>query len=303
MRITKTARLLRRRIGIAASGALAIGTVLALGVPSSHAAGLTSEGVVCDTQTDGGVYNFDATGGYVLTPDGNSIYMWSYRDSSGGFQLPGPTICAREGEKVTVVLHNQLPEATSIVFAGQRDLRADGEPAQPVFTTPGDASTPITSLVQAAAPGKTVTYEFTAGSAGTYLYSAGSDVTKQRQMGLYGGLIVRPQRGDNYANALASSKFKADAEYLFVLSQIDPAMHLAVERKQPYNFKNLKARYFLINGRSMPDTLAPNHASWLPKQPYGALVHIKPYDATTNPRPAVIRYLNAGTVNYPFHPH
>jgi hypothetical protein len=33
------------------------------------------------------------------------------------------------------------------------------------------------------------------------------------------------------------------------------------------------------------------------------LVHIKPYDAATNPYPATIRYLNAGTVNYPFHPH
>ena len=59
----------------------------------------------------------------------------------------------------------------------------------------------------------------------------------------------------------------------------------------------------MINGRSMPDTLAPNHASWLPRQPYGALVHIKPYDASSNPLPAAIRYLNAGTVNYPFHPH
>ena len=42
----------------------------------------------------------------------------------------------------------------------------------------------------------------------------------------------------------------------------------------------------MINGRSMPDTLAPNNASWLPNQPYGALVHIKPYDAATNPLPA-----------------
>ena len=41
----------------------------------------------------------------------------------------------------------------------------------------------------------------------------------------------------------------------------------------------------MINGRSMPDTLAPNNASWLPNQPYGALVHIQPYDAATNPRP------------------
>src|SRR6478752_2319070 len=33
------------------------------------------------------------------------------------------------------------------------------------------------------------------------------------------------------------------------------------------------------------------------------MVHIKPYDTATNPLPATIRYLNAGSVNYPFHPH
>ena len=58
----------------------------------------------------------------------------------------------------------------------------------------------------------------------------------------------------------------------------------------------------MINGRSMPDTLAPNNASWLPNQPYGAMVHIKPYDAATNPYPAVIRYLNAGTRQLPVPP-
>ena len=53
----------------------------------------------------------------------------------------------------------------------------------------------------------------------------------------------------------------------------------------------------------MPDTIAPNHADWLPAQPYGALIHIRPYDAVSNPKPALIRYLNAGSVSYPFHPH
>ena len=80
-------------------------------------------------------------------------------------------------------------------------------------------------------------------------------------------------------------------------------MHLAVERSQPIDWNAYDARYFMINGRSMPDTLAANEVSWLPNQPYGALVHIKPYDAASNPLPATIRYLNAGTVNYPFHPH
>jgi FtsP/CotA-like multicopper oxidase with cupredoxin domain len=295
----------RRRVGWVAAATLAAGALVSFGLPSSQAAGGTSEGVACDRNSDGGVYNLDARSGYATTPDGNSIYMWSYGDSTGAFQLPGPTLCVHSGDKVTVVLHNTLPEPTSIVFSGQTAITANGAVAQPQFTTPGDPSTPVTSLVQPAAPNGSMTYQFTAGRPGTYLYSSGTDVTKQRQMGLYGGLIVRPAGGsrDNYGNDLANSKFKADAEYLFLLSEVDPDLHLAVERHQPYDYKSSKARYFMINGRSMPDTLAPNYAAWLPSQPYGATVHVQPYDVNINPDAALIRYLNAGSEDYPFHPH
>jgi FtsP/CotA-like multicopper oxidase with cupredoxin domain len=148
-----------------------------------------------------------------------------------------------------------------------------------------------------------VTYEFTAGSPGTYLYSSGTDTGKQLNMGLYGALVVRPAGHPDQVNDRADSAFNPDHEYLYVLSEVDPDLHLAVERGEPYDMSSYRARYYFINGRSMPDTLAPNNASWLPNQPYGALVHIQPYDAQTNPLPALIRYLNAGSVNYPFHPH
>src|ERR1700716_1131661 len=51
-------------------------------------------------------FSLTAGGGYISTPDGNSIYMWSYGDTGGSFQLPGPTLCVESGAKVTVVLHN-----------------------------------------------------------------------------------------------------------------------------------------------------------------------------------------------------
>lgn len=69
-----------------------------------------------------------------------------------------------------------------------------------------------------------------------------------------------------------------------------------------------RARYWMINGRSFPDTIAPNFAAHVPSQPYSALVHVQPWAPATagkdaNPLPALIRYLNAGPVSYPFHPH
>jgi FtsP/CotA-like multicopper oxidase with cupredoxin domain len=262
------------------------------------ASAATPSGLLCETNSSQ-TFSLTARAGSILTPDGNSIHMWSYGMSTRGFQLPGPTLCVVSGQPVTVVLHNALPEATSIVFPGQRGVLADGSPAQPQF----DGLQSLTSLVKAAEPNGSVTYTFTAGSPGTYLYSSGTDVTKQNQMGLYGALVVRPTDGSSRVNDRADSAFNPAKEYVYLLSEVDPDVHLAVERNQPVDWSRYNARYFLINGRSMPDTLAPNQASWLPAQPYGALVHIEPYDATTNPLPAVIRYLNAGTVNYPFHPH
>jgi FtsP/CotA-like multicopper oxidase with cupredoxin domain len=258
-----------------------------------------SEGLLCDTDPNQ-TFSLTASDGYISTPDGNSIYMWSYANSKRGFQFPGTTLCVESGKQVTVVLHNRLPEATSIVFPGQKAVKANGNPAQPQFDSVGS----LTSLVQSAAPTDgSVTYTFTAGSPGTYLYETGTDVDKQLQMGLYGALVVRPAGNANQVNDRTDSAFASGKEYVYLLSEIDPDVHLAVERNQPIDVNSTKSRYFMINGRSMPDTLAPNNAPWLPTQPYGALVHIKPYDAATNKLPATIRYLNAGSVNFPFHPH
>ena len=280
----------------------AVGTTLAaivVTLPGSAQAAVEN-GLICDTASHN-AFTLKAAGDYILTPDGNSIYMWSYANEVGGhFQFPGPTLCVTSGEKVTVVLHNTLPEATSIIFPGQHGVLANGAAAQPVF----DGGGSLTSMVQAA-PARTgsVTYTFTAGSPGTYLYKSGTDSAKQVQMGMYGALVVRPAGHPDQVNGRTDSAFNPANEYLFMLSEIDPEAHLAVERGGAIDWTTYKARYFLINGRSMPDTLAPNNASWLPNQPYGALVHIRAYDPVTNKLPATIRYLNAGTVDYPFHPH
>jgi FtsP/CotA-like multicopper oxidase with cupredoxin domain len=285
-----------RRLGVAALvGALLVGA--AVTAPGSAAA--LSEGVACEAATNQ-TFSLTASDGYISMPDGNSIYMWGYGASSGSFQVPGVTMCATVGQQVTVILHNTLPEPTSILFLGMTGVQADGNPAQPQFDSGGS----MTSLVQsAAADNGSVTYTFTPTSPGTYLYESGTDVNKQVQMGLSGALIVRPVGHPDQVNDRQDSAFNADNDYVFLLSEVDPDMHLAVERNEPIDWNSYHARYFMINGRSMPDTLAPNGAPWLPNQPYGAVVHIKPFDAVDNPKPAVIRYVNAGTTNYPFHPH
>ncbi len=123
-------------------------------------------------------------------------------------------------------------------------------------------------------------------------------------MGLFGALIVRPTMGANFAYNRADSQFTPTEEFMVLLSEIDPYQHQAVESGTPFNLNNYHPRYWLINGRGFPDSIADNFAPFLPDQPYGALA--RDLSLMTPPRtrtPAAIRYLNVGTENFPFHPH
>jgi FtsP/CotA-like multicopper oxidase with cupredoxin domain len=273
-----------------------------LTAPADHNP-IPSTGIVCTTNPSA-TFTLTALEGYISMTDGNTIYMWSFSEGMDDFQYPGPILCVNQGDTVTVVLHNTLPQDVSIIFPGQTDVQANGLPAQPQFD-----GAQLTSLAPvAAANGGTMTYSFVAAEPGTYMYQSGTNPGLQAQMGLVGALIVRPAMGANFAYNSADTEFKAGNEYLLMLGEIDPLMHQAIERGETFDMTQYQARYFTINGRTFPDTLAPNGASWLPTQPYGSLAHIHPYNNDSlspayNPLPALARYIGIGAADYPFHPH
>src|SRR5499427_713073 len=151
-----------------------LGLVLALAAGAAvlipgHAAalpqGFAKIGMVCTPGSVAGnthTFNLVANTGYEDTPDGNSIFMWSYANhdapDNDHFQTPGPVLCVTEGETAVVNLTNTLPEPASIVFPGQAGVSASG----------GSAGL----LTAEAASGGTVSYSFTAGHPGTYLYQS-----------------------------------------------------------------------------------------------------------------------------------
>jgi FtsP/CotA-like multicopper oxidase with cupredoxin domain len=291
--MTKRTRRLGTVLALAAACALSLVTA-----PAGNAAGRI--GMVCDP--GGPTFNLVANTGYIETPDGNSVFMWSVADQAlngGHFQAPGPVLCVNQGDTVTINLHNGLdvhaaapsmvPENVSLVFPGQDGVSASGGSAG-LFT-------------REAAPGGDVTYTFTAAHPGTFVYESGTDPSKQLEMGLYGALVVRPTGAPDQAYGSAATRFDTSQEYLILLNDIDPDLHHAVETGGTYDFNALHNRYFAINGREFPDTVQDNGVSWLPNQPYGALVRLQPFNVTTNNRPALIRVLNLGALNHPFHPH
>jgi FtsP/CotA-like multicopper oxidase with cupredoxin domain len=312
MSTTATLRAGRIRQRRPATLALLVSAVVALttflsqpGGPASAAVDPASKvGLVC-TQGVGGlpqspIFNLTTRTGYISLPDGNTAFMWGYSSGVDGFQHPGPVLCVDEGDTVTVILHNTFQVPVSIDFPGQTDVLADGLPAQPERNGSGR----ITSLTNtAAADGGTITYTFVADHPGTFVYESGTNPETQVRMGLFGALVVRPTMGDDHAYDQADSRFTPGEEFMVLLSEIDPYQHQAVEQGKSFNITSYHPRYWLINGRGFPDSIADNGASWLPTQPYGALAQIHEYDATTHPYPGLARYLNVGTEDYPFHPH
>ncbi|MDE7547101.1 copper resistance system multicopper oxidase [Acetobacter fabarum] len=91
--------------------------------------------------------------------------------------MPGPTLRWREGEAVTLNVHNHLTEDTSIHWHGIRCPAAmDG--------VPGLSFGGI-------APGRSFTYHFPVRQSGTYWYHSHSNMQEAR--GLYGAIIIDPR--------------------------------------------------------------------------------------------------------------
>ena len=122
-------------------------------------------------KVENGVKVFDLTARAVRWNilDNVTVTAWTYNGS-----VPGPMIRVTEGDKVRIVLKNELPEATSIHWHGIPVPNAM------------DGVTPIQ-------PGASFTYEFTAPPAGSFMYHSHINSDKQLGLGLYAPFIVDPK--------------------------------------------------------------------------------------------------------------
>jgi zinc transporter ZupT len=119
---------------------------------------------------------------------GQVVNAWGYNK-----QVPGPVIRLKVGEKVAIVLHNQLPQPTTLHLHGLALPNSmDG--------IPNVTQKPIP-------PGGSFTYRFTVTPQmiGTHLYHSHVNEDFQMDQGLHGVLIVDP--------ATPSSNYDIDAVY------------------------------------------------------------------------------------------
>jgi len=155
---------------------------------------------------------------------------------------------------------------------------------------------------EAAANGGTATYTFAATEPGTYLYHSGTAPAVQVEMGLLGAIVVRPYGYDADApTAYGDAESAYDREYLFVLSEMDPDIHEMVEHGDSFTgtaaLGDYFSKYWFLNGRTGPDTMAEAGVDWLPTQPYNVLPRMHPGEKV------LMRVISAGREPHPFHHH
>ena len=161
-------------------------------------------------------------GGEPGSNGGNSMPDMPGMTAASDGSMPGPTIEVVEGDKVRVVVHNDLPEPTSMHWHG--------------IDVP-NAMDGVIGLVQdAIPPGGTFTYEFELRQNGTFFYH--THVAMQQAMGLVGLFVVHPR---------SAWDPPVDRDFALILQEwaILPGASVT-------NTMSMEFNIFTINGRAAP---------------------------------------------------
>lgn len=167
----------------------------------------------------GGVKEFHLHAGHLKREflPGMWFDVWGYNGS-----MPGPTIEAVEGDRVRIIVHNDLPEPTSMHWHGlEVPIAMDG--------APGLTQDPIL-------PGKAFTYEFTLRQNGTYFYH--SHGAMQEGMGMVGLFVIHPK---------TAFEPPVDRDFALVIQEWAILPNASVP-----NTSSMEFNFFTVNGRSAP---------------------------------------------------
>lgn len=147
------------------------------------------------------------------------VKCWGYNGST-----PGPTIEVTEGDRVRIIIKNELPEPTSIHWHGIEVPNSQ------------DGSAPETQ--RAIMPGEEYTYEFTLYQSGTAMYHSGFNVMRQDHMGLEGTFVIHPKKYE----------VPIDKDFVIMLQQWS-----LLPGSEYLNLVTMDFNWFTFNGRAAPN--------------------------------------------------
>jgi uncharacterized cupredoxin-like copper-binding protein len=125
------------------------------------------------------------------TEPGTFVEAYAYNE-----MVPGPQLRAEVGDRIRIILHNELPVPTTIHSHG-------------LFVPPEMDGVPVISQ-PAVMPGETFTYEYTLRNAGSHMYHSHFMAEVQVPMGLLGAFVVTDPN--------ATDEPPADVDYAMILN-------------------------------------------------------------------------------------
>ena len=148
-----------------------------------------------------------------------TIDVWGYNGSA-----PGPTIQVTQGDKVRVILKNELPEPTSMHWHGFEDaIGTDG--------MPGISQEPVR-------PGESFTYNFVIRQEGTFFYH--SHMAMQELAGMLGAFVMHPR-----------TPYRPHCEKDFVVHLQEYAV---LPNATTPNTQMMEFNWLLLNGKAGPSS-------------------------------------------------
>lgn len=126
------------------------------------------------------------------TEPGKIVEAYAYNG-----MVPGPQLRAEVGDRIRIILTNELPEPTTIHSHG-------------LFVPPDMDGVPVISQ-PAVMPGESFTYEYTLRNAGSHMYHSHFMAEHQVPMGLLGAFVVTDP-------ANANPDLAADVDYAMILN-------------------------------------------------------------------------------------
>ncbi len=150
---------------------------------------------------------------------GKVVNLWGYNGCA-----PGPTIQAKQGDRVRIIVDNHLPEATSMHWHG--------------FDIPFDMDGSPGLSQDAIPPGGRYSYEFTLQQEGTYFYH--SHMAMQEMLGMIGAFIMHPK--EPYDPPV-------DKDFAIILQE-----YAILPNNPTPNTMNMEFNWLTFNGKSGPAT-------------------------------------------------
>ena len=208
-----------------------------------------------------------------LAPSPFNTYVFGFRDVTGmtsaqvsaqrgKAQISAPMLSFNEEDDIFITLTNLGLMQRPDLYDGHTLHWHGFVNAIPLFDG-------VPELSLAVPVGRDFTYFYRPHDAGTYMYHCHFEDVEHVQMGMTGMVFIRPKQNGTAIsyNGRSHTKFAYndadgstgyDREFAFMLTELWSAAHYRDAHIQVNDWTDYDPSFYLLNGRSYPDTLAAN---------------------------------------------